>query len=336
MNPTSRSVRSAAGAPAGGLLDRLWQASPQLTAVGALMLVVAGASAAGMLVDPRTITGAPAWLKPFKFAVSTAVYSLTLAWIFGSLSDWPRVRRGVGWTTAIVFVLEVAIIDTQAWRGTTSHFNVSTPVNAVLFAVMGVAILLQTLVSVAVAVALWRQRFADRPLGWALRLGMTLTIAGALIGPLMTRPTPAQLADARAGERMTIAGAHSVGGPDGGPGLPVTGWSRNHGDLRVPHFVGLHAVQALALVAVGLRRWRRPEAVRVRALLLAAAGYASLLLLLLWEALRGESVASPDTTSVVAVAIWAALAVIVLGWVILRARGASRGGSHDSLDRMAL
>ncbi len=172
------------------------------------MLVVAGASLVGMLVDPRIITGAPAWLKPFKFAISTAVYSLTLAWIFGWLSDWPRVRRVVGWTTAIVFVLEVAIIDTQAWRGTTSHFNVSTPLDAALFFVMGGAILLQTLVSVAVAVALWRQRFTDRPLGWALRLGMTLTIVGALTGPLMTRPTAAQLADARAGRRMTTAGAH--------------------------------------------------------------------------------------------------------------------------------
>jgi hypothetical protein len=133
----------------------------------------------GILVDPRIITGAPAWLKPFKFAVSTAVYSFTLAWIFGHLTDWPRVRRLVGWMTAVVFVLEVAIIDTQAWRGTTSHFNASTTLNRALFIVMGTAILLQTFVSVAVAVALWRQRFTDRPLGWALRLGMILTILGA-------------------------------------------------------------------------------------------------------------------------------------------------------------
>ena len=62
----------------------------------------------GMLVDPRIITGAPAWLKPFKFAISTAIYSFTLAWLFAWLSDWPRVRRVVGWTTAVVFVLEVA------------------------------------------------------------------------------------------------------------------------------------------------------------------------------------------------------------------------------------
>ncbi|MGH9162029.1 MAG: hypothetical protein ACRD2X_18835 [Vicinamibacteraceae bacterium] len=180
MHSTPRTARStAAGRPA-AVFDRLWRGSPPLTTVGMLTLPVAGASLIGILVDPRIITGAPAWLKPFKFAVSIAAYSFTLAWIYGWLSDWPRVRRVVGWTTAIVFVLEIAIIGTQAWRGTTSHFNVSTPLDATLFFIMGGAILLQTLVSVAVAVVLWRQRFTDRPLGWALRFGMVVTIAGAI------------------------------------------------------------------------------------------------------------------------------------------------------------
>jgi hypothetical protein len=332
MDSTQHAAPSAAGTRAAGLLERLWRASPPLTAVGLLMVVVAAPSLVGILADPRIIAGAPAWLKPFKFAVSTAVYSLTLAWVFGSLTDWPRVRRVVGWTTAIVFVLEVAIIDAQAWRGTTSHFNVSTTLDMVLFLVMGAAILLQTLVSVAVAVALWRQRFTDRPLGWALRLGMTLTIAGALTGPLMTRPTAAQLADARAGRPMTTVGAHSVGGVDGGPGVPVTGWSREHGDLRLPHFIGLHAVQALALIAVGLRRWRRPEAVRVRAVLAVAAGYAALFLLLLWTALRGQSVVAPDAMALASAAIWAVLTVLALGWICVGSRGVSREGT----DRMAV
>jgi hypothetical protein len=331
MDSTQRAVPSTARTRAAALFDRLWRASPPLTAVGTLMLVVAGASLVGMLVDSRIITGAPAWLKPFKFAISTAIYSLTLAWIFGWLSDWPRVRRVVGWTTAIVFVLEVAIIDMQAWRGTTSHFNVSTPFNATLFFIMGGAILLQTFVSVAVAIALWRQRFSDRSLGWALRLGMTLTIVGALTGPLMTRPTAAQLADARAGRGMTIVGAHSVGGVDGGPGVPVTKWSRENGDVRVPHFIGLHAIQALALIAVGLRRWRRPEAVRVKAVLAAAASYALLFLLLLWEALRGQSVVAPDAMALASIAIWAVVTALALGWIAVRSRGASR----DGLGRMA-
>ena len=331
MNRMSRTARTFAGRAA-ALFDRLWRASPPLTAVGTLMLVVAAASLVGVVADPRVITGAPAWLKPFKFAVSTAVYSLTLAWIFGWLTGWPRVRRVVGWTTAIVFVLEVAIIDAQAWRGTTSHFNVSTPVDAVLFFVMGGAILLQTLVSVAVAVALWRHRFAYRALGWALRLGMTLTIAGAMTGPLMTRPTPAQLAEARAAGRMTVSGAHSVGGVDGGPGLPVTGWSREHGDLRVPHFIGLHAIQALALIAVGLRRWRRPEPVRVRALLAAAASYGWLFALLLWGALRGNSLLAPDAITAAWLVIWALATALVIGWIAAGSRRASR----DDLDWMAV
>jgi hypothetical protein len=331
MISTPRAVGSAAGTRAAALIDRLWHASPPLTAVGGLMLVVAVASLVGMIVDPRIITGAPAWLKPFKFAVSTAIYSLTLAWIFGWLSDWPRVRRVVGWTTAIVFVLEVAVIDAQAWRGTTSHFNVSTTVDAVLFFIMGGAILLQTLVSVAVAVALWRHRFTDRPLGWALRFGMTLTVVGAFTGALMTRPTAAQLEDVRAGGRMTVSGAHSVGGLDGGPGVPVTDWSREYGDLRVPHFIGLHAIQALALIAVALRRRRAPEAVRVRAVLAAAASYASLFLLLLWQALRGQSVVVPDAMALASIAVWALLTALILGWIGLRSRGVSRSG----LDRMA-
>jgi hypothetical protein len=331
MNSTPR-VAPAGGARVGAVLDRLWHTSPPLTAVGVLMLVVAGASLVGMLVDPRVITGAPAWLKPFKFAVSTAVYSLTLAWIFGWLSGWRRVRRLVGWTTAVVFVLEVGLIDMQAWRGTTSHFNVSTPFDATVFFVMGGAILLQTLVSVAVAVALWRERFSDRVLGWALRFGMTLTIAGAMIGPLMTRPTAEQLADVRAGGRMTIAGAHSVGGVDGGPGVPVTGWSREHGDLRVPHFIGLHAVQVLALIAIGLRRWRVPENTRVRTIVAAAASYASLYVLLLWAALREQSVVAPDGTALASMAIWAVVTALVLSWIGL----ASRGASRDGLDRVGV
>src|SRR5688572_5904470 len=110
-----RSVRhahpSTATTRVGALLDSLWHSSPPLTAVGLLMLVAALASLAGIVVDPRVITGAPAWLKPFKFALSAAIYCLTLAWVFGWLTDRPRTRRVVAWTTAIVFVLEVAIID---------------------------------------------------------------------------------------------------------------------------------------------------------------------------------------------------------------------------------
>ena len=309
------------------LLARLWQGSPPLTVVGVVMLVVAIPSLAGVFIDPRMITGAPAWLKPFKFAISAAIYCLTLAWIFAFLMEQARMRRVVGWVTAIVFVVEVAIIDLQAWRGTTSHFNVATVSDRVLFAVMGSAIMIQTFVSVGVAVALWRRQLNDRALGWALRFGMTLTIVGAMTGSLMTRPTSEQMANVRAGGDMTIIGAHTVGAPDGGAGVPVTGWSREHGDLRVPHFIGLHAIQALALVAVGLRRLHRREAIRVRLVIAAAASYALLFLLLLWQALRGQSIVAPDGMAVASIAMWAAVTMLTFGWIEL----ASRGQLHRSV-----
>jgi hypothetical protein len=303
-------------------LGRLWDGSPVLTATGLFMAVVLVASLVGMVVDPRTITGAPAWLKPAKFAVSTAIYMLTLAWIFTRLPEWPRTRRVVGWVTAVIFVLEVAIIGTQAWRGTTSHFNVGNLLDGVLFGIMGSAIVLQTLTSVAVAVALWRQTFSDRALGWALRFGLVITILGASIGGAMTRPTSAQLAEARTTGRMAISGAHTVGAPDGGPGMPGTGWSVEHGDLRIPHFLGLHAMQLLPLVALALRRRRTSEPARVRLVMVAVSSYASLVAMLLWQAVRGQSFVQPDGTTVAVFAAWA-IATIVGAWIAAARRSAT-------------
>lgn len=255
---------------------------------GVLLLALAVPSAAGLWLDSRMITGAPAWLKPTKFALSTGVYALTLAWYLAALSEWRRIGAVARYTTVVVMWLEIAVIDLQAWRGVPSHFNVSTPLNAVLFGVMGSAIFTQTATAAAVAWAAWRQRFADAPFGWALRFGMTLTIAGALTGALMTQPSAAQLADARSTGHMAAAGAHTVGGPDGGPGLPGVGWSTVHGDLRVPHFVGLHAMQVLPLVALLLNLGRRrPEPLRRRLVLAASAIYGVAFLALLGLAWTG-------------------------------------------------
>ena len=282
----------------------LWRESAPLTAIGLAMLPLLAACLAGLWLDPRSIAGAPAWLKPAKFAASIAVYSLTLAWAFRYLPRHPRVRRWVGGVSAAVFAIEFALIALQAWRGQLSHFNTSSLLDGALFSIMGAAIVLQTLSSAAVAIAFWRERFADRALGWSLRLGFCITILGASMGGLMTRPTPVQL------ERMgsappLVVGAHTVGAPDGGAGLPGTGWSREHGDLRVPHFFGLHALQVLPLLALGLRRGRRPEPQRVRLVVSGAVSYGGLVALLLWQALRGQPVIAADASTLFALLAWA-------------------------------
>ena len=286
--------------------QRLWRTSPGLMATAGVMLMVLAGAAIGLVVDSRVITGAPAWLKPAKFALSIAIYSVTLAWIFTLIPEWTRTRRVVGGVTVLTLLLEMAIITTQAWRGTTSHFNVATLLDAVLFFVMGLAILAQTLSALAVAVALWRHPFDDAALGWALRFGMIITIAGAMTGGLMTRPTTEQLAAARAGQRMTVAGAHTVGAKDGGPGMTGTGWSTEHGDVRVPHFIGLHALQALALAVVLLTRAGISRTIRTRLMVVAGPSYAALFAILLAQALRGVPVTSPDGTTIVQLGAWAA------------------------------
>ena len=306
------------------LSARLWHTDKPLTGTGLLMLAALAAFAVGMFVDPRTIAGAPAWLKPAKFAASAAIYMLTLAWVFTMLPSWRRTRLLVGRTTAVIFVLEVAIVALQAWRGTTSHFNVSTPVDAILFAVMGLAIAVQTLSSVLVALALFREPFAQRAMGTALRAGMVIAIVGASSAGLMTRPTGAQASALRETGHIRTAGAHTVGAPDGGEGLPGTGWSREHGDLRIPHFVGLHALQVLPIVALIARR-RRSDDAAVRLVRAATTSYVALFVILLVEALRGEPLLSPGAMTLGLLVAWGAATAAGL-WSVSRRRGLAMPG----------
>ena len=268
-------------------MNTLWQASKPLTAMGLIMIPVFLLTLIGLALDPRIITGAPAWLKPAKFAISTAIYALTLAWIFTYLTDWPRLKSITGGATAAILVIEVAIIYLQAARGKASHFNAGTVLDGVLFALMGVGIMLVLAASIAVAWVLFQQPFSDPAMGWALRMGVLITVLGSATGGLMVRPTQAQLEQARITRTMPVAGAHTVGAPDGGPGLPGTGWSREHGDLRVPHFIGLHAMQILPLFAWLMGR-NRPSLV-----LVAGVAYAALYVILLVQALNGRPLFGP-------------------------------------------
>jgi hypothetical protein len=141
----------------------------------------------------------------------------------------------------------------------------------------------------------------------------------------MTQPTASQLDAARAGQRMTIAGAHTVGAPDGGPGVIGTGWSTQHGDLRVPHFIGLHALQVLPIVALLLVRRQVPSQTRVRLMIVGGVSYAALYVILVVQALRGVPLTAPDAATVTQLGGWAVAtaASASLAW-LAGARGAGR------------
>jgi len=136
----------------------------------------------------------------------------------------------------------------------------------------------------------------------------------------MTNPTAQQLAQWRTGGTPDMVGAHTVGLPDGGPGLPILGWSSVGGDLRIPHFIGMHALQALPLLAIGLGLLAtrfpqlRDAAVRTRLLLAGTFGYAGVVALVTWQALRGQSIAHPDSRTLLAALGLAA--VVALGSIV--------------------
>ena len=293
--------------PLAGALAPFRAVSPALVALFLSMLALAALALLGLLLDPRVITGAPAWSKPLKFALSTAAYALGFAWLLGHLQARARVRRALAGVTVAVLGIELPLIFLQAARGTQSHFNLSSPFNLAVFNVMGIAIAVLWVVQLVTAALLLRQRFDDAALGWALRLGMALTALGAAVGWLMVVPSPAQVEALGRGVGQ-LSGAHTVGGADGGPGMPLTNWSLLHGDLRAAHFVGLHALQLIPLLALLLQRIPSlGPARRARLVLAFAASYAGLFLLLLWQALRGEPLAAPGATTLAALLLWLAL-----------------------------
>lgn len=264
-----------------------------------------------MLADPVTITGVNGWVKPFKFALSVSIYLGTLLWLLPKIQRRRRTVWLAGTAAASIFVIELAIIVLQVVRRTTSHYNTATPFDATLFSIMGMAIVLLALLNMVVAIWLLRQRVGDRVLTAGLRWALWLTLAGMLVAFLMTNPTPGQLEALEGGLADGITGAHSVGVADGGPGLPLVGWSTEGGDLRVAHFVGLHALQVLPLLAwllsrpAARRRWS--EAQRTALVHIGGCAWLGLLVLLTWQALRGQSLIAPDLLTLAAAGALAAL-----------------------------
>jgi hypothetical protein len=294
-----------------------YAASPALTVLGFIMAADLVFCIAGLAIDHRVITGAPAWLKPAKFALSTMIAAWSFAFCIASTAIWPLVRRALDLVLAVGLLIEIALIDLQAARGTTSHFNVASHFDAAVFAVMGVTIACIWLAMLLLTVALFRQSFVRSAWGWSLRLGMVLAVIGTGSGGLMAVPNSQQLAEAHATGRLPTAGGHTVGASDGGRGLPVTGWSADHGDLRIAHFLGMHGLQVLPLLAwyIARRKARTSERTQRNLIFAAAASYLMLFALVLWQAFRGQSIAQPDGLTWESLAVWlvgTAVAVVVI------------------------
>jgi hypothetical protein len=212
-------------------------------------------------VDPRVLLGQFVWIKPAKFFFSVGIYFWTLGWLLDHIQDPDWVKK-ISWTAWSMMCIELIIITYQASLAKMSHFNNQTLLDGVLFGIMGLAITINSLLVIWILIRFFRIQNLPKGYLWAIRLGILIFLIAGYQGFL-----------------MVSLRQHTVGAPDGQDGLLFLGWAKSFGDLRVFHFLGIHALQLLPLL--GWYLWRdRPVPV-----ILTGVIYFLLCTLSLWLAL---------------------------------------------------
>lgn len=221
------------------LYRRLRLEENSLFLVGMLHFSLAGICILLALFDPRVITGVNAWVKPLKFALSIAIFLWTMGCYLLVFPSGSLFRKLVRWSFIVSMVVEMILIAMQAVRGVPSHFNVATSFDAFVFGMMGTFIFYNTAIMLVLAIAMfWRKPNLPLSLQTALVAGLLISLFGSWMGTQMVNQM-----------------AHTVGAADGGTGSFLLNWSISHGDLRVAHFFGLHALQLLPLLAWAFAKW---------------------------------------------------------------------------------
>ena len=210
-----------------------------------------------------TVLGINAWIKPMKFFFSIWIFCWTMGWFMVYLNNKRRVKIYT-WAVVIVMIIEQVIITWQAANGRLSHFNTTTPFYGLLFTIMGIAIATLTAWTGVIGYYFFKQKQFDVPMPyiWGIRLGIIMFVIFSFEGGIMA----ANL-------------SHTVGAPDGGPGLPIVNWNKQYGDLRVAHFIGIHSLQILPLFGYFIAKSNR-------SVQLFAAGYFIFTIFLFIQALQ--------------------------------------------------
>ncbi|CAN7379654.1 ABA4-like family protein [Bosea sp. LjRoot90] len=252
---------------------------PRLTAAAFAMLALAVPTLFAWLIDIRQFQGVDTWIKPLKFEISVAFYLLTLALFLPLAGDRFRASwagRYIVWPVIVPIVLEVLYIAWRASRVEASHYNSDSALGVWLYTLMGIGAVMFTIAPGFLAYGLARRDTAPIPdvVRWSLVVGLALTcvfglLSGALLG---SSPT-----------------GHYVGAvPVDHRTLPVFGWSLAIGDLRIAHFLGLHALQIIP--AIGVLLWLATRQSRTGLVTLGAvsAAYAALTATALVAALQAR------------------------------------------------
>jgi hypothetical protein len=234
----AHAVRQGIFLPLAGAAYELYRREPVLAAVAAISAMLMVPSFIGLLADTRTFNGINVWIKPLKFQSSVAIFLATFALFWPLLDSADRNRKAIRfavWFVSIVSLAEILYVTYRASLAEASHFNHATLRDEIYYALMGLGIVSTSILSgwIGWRILRARDRVANPDLRFAIGVGL---VAGLILGSLT-------------GVYMSQQSGHWVGGVanDAG-GSFFFGWSRTGGDLRVAHFVGLHAMQGIPLI----------------------------------------------------------------------------------------
>lgn len=225
-------------------------------------------------IDPRTLeSGVNVWVKPAKFFSSVGIFATTAAWFLGYVRPERRNSRLMRATVAVLIAsatFELLWISWQAAHGLESHFNNDTPFYSIMYGLMGLfaMLLVGTTLPLAWEIARRPAEHLRKDFVAAVVIGLVLTF---LLGGLL-------------GGYMSSQAGHSVGA-EGGRSF-FFGWNRSGGDLRVAHFLGIHAEQLIPAGAALVGGFTL--AVRRRLVAVGVIAYVAVTLAVLNQALAGR------------------------------------------------
>lgn len=198
-----------------------------------------------LLFDTRLIHDQLAPLKPIKQLLGTLIFLLTLPWLHRSVRIKHNTHRNSILISAI-FIYEIIAIFILAFYGLESHFNNANALFIVIRLLMFFGILYVWYIVFRYLLSLRKillEKLTLDPITiWAQIYGCILFSLGSITASFMFYPKYNQ------NIFSPIIGGHSMGDYQNSERIYV-GWHKYIGDLRIPHFFGLHCLQYFWLIA---------------------------------------------------------------------------------------
>jgi len=249
-------------------------------------------SVIGLILDDRILQYVPLWLKPFKFSISSLVFISSILYFLKYIPN----KKFILLTNKIVsygLMIELIIIFFQAYRGKMSHFNNQTLEDMILFQIMAITIVC---VWLGFGVYTWKlvkaSEYGDELMFKGIQVGALITFLTMPFAFTMPQPSETQLQEIIKNKSQIglVVGSHTVDEKDPSQTYPLTGWAKTGGDLRIAHFLGLHAIQILPILAVLLSGIRLSIQTRKRILSVFGLFYFLFVVYTLLQALNGNPI----------------------------------------------